>query len=251
MEQFDKVASLYSRVRPSYPQRVYQEMVNFNEGNLFSFAADIGCGPGQSTEGLIPIAQKVIGIEPGDHLREEASKHYPRISFYKGTGEQTNLSNHEVDLVTIAAAFYWMDREQVLAEVNRILKDKGIFCIYRYFHPVVEDRAVDQVIQKHLVNYWNQYREDRFVRKDDSDQLMEQSGYFSKVKSLKIDHVIPMRVSDFMGFLGSTAYVSLYLESIGSDADAYLGSLEDELRPHTINDYLDINFDIRMVCAKK
>jgi ubiquinone/menaquinone biosynthesis C-methylase UbiE len=251
MEQFDKVASLYSRVRPTYPKKVYQEMVSLNQGNLFSFAVDIGCGSGQSTEGLLSISAHVIGIEPGDNLREKASLHYPHISFYKGSGEQTHLDDQVADLVTIATAFYWMDRDKALAEVNRILKPKGIFTAYRYLFPVVENEAANKIVQTHLSSYWDQYREDRLVRVDDSDQLMKESGYFSVIKTLKVNNVIPMSVGDFVGFLGSTSYVSRYLETLEPDAQVYLDALEEEFQPHATLGRLNVNFDIHMVCAKK
>lgn len=251
MQQFDKVASIYAKVRPTYPEQVYQEMVKMNDGHLFASAVDIGCGSGQSTEGLVTIARQVIGVEPGAHLLDEARSHYPNIKFYQGSGEQTNLESQIADLVTIATAFYWMDRVKALEEINRLLKPQGILAIYRYLFPVVEQAAAQKVINEHLAKYWNQYREDRLVRQDDSAQLIENSGYFSVVEVSKIDQIIPLAPAEYVGFLSSTSYVSRHLETLGTEAENYLAALEESLQSHTDAGKLPINFDIHLVCAKR
>lgn len=251
MQQFDKVASIYAKVRPTYPEQVYQEMVKINDGHLFNSAVDIGCGSGQSTEGLVTIAHQVIGVEPGAHLLEEARSHYPNIKFYQGSGEQTNLESQMADLVTIATAFYWMDRVKTLEEINRLLRSEGVLAIYRYLFPVVEQAAAQEVINRHLTEHWDQYREDRLVRQDDSAQLIKNSGYFSLIEASKIDQIIPLTPAEYVGFLSSTSYVSRHLESLGAEAETYLATLEESLQPYVDAGKLPINFDIHLICAKR
>ena len=251
MNQFDKVADIYARSRPTYPKQVYGEMVSWNSGNLYDVGVDIGCGAGHSIEGLKEICNHVIGIEPGDNLRYEATKKYPQFEFYKGTGENTTLPERFADLVTVATAFYWMDRLQAIDEINRILRVEGKLALYRYMFPVVCSPSVNEVIENHCKLFWDDYREERLTRKDDSEDLLKESKYFSDVKSIKVDNIWRLSIEDFVGFLSSTSYVSKYLEKLGDSKELYKNDLINELYARQSDPIIDVNFDIHMILAKR
>lgn len=250
MKQFDKVAKVYTKVRPSYPEQVYEKITEWYGSPRIKTAVDIGCGSGQSITGLKKICTEITGVEPGDNLRAEAIINHPDVQFVKGQGEQTNLPDDCADLVTIATAFYWMDREKTLKEINRILKAGGVFVTYRYLFPIVYSEA-HEIIERHCTDYWDKYREERLVREDDSDILMRKSGFFSEVKKDKVTNIKKMSPDDFVSFLTSTSYVSKYLEETGDQADNYVKGLISELEEYTVGGTLDINFDIYMFLGKK
>jgi len=63
-EVFDRVATLYKKVRPTYPDAVYRELARAAGVERFGTALDVGCGAGQSLAGVRKIAETVIGVEP-------------------------------------------------------------------------------------------------------------------------------------------------------------------------------------------
>ena len=247
---FNRVAELYSRVRPTYPGEVYQRLCAAVPVERFSTAVDIGCGSGQSLAGLLPIADHVIGIEPGDRLRAEAQRAYPDAEIRDGTGESTGLPDASADLVTVATAFYWMDKRKVLDEVHRVLRAPGVFATYKYGVPVCVGPA-EKVMEQHMDTHWSEHRSARLTEHDDTADLMRRCGYFASVTSSEVPYVLAYpSIDDYVTFLCSTSYVSTFLGTL-DDPDAYVTSLADETRAAHGSGELQVCFDIQMNIAVK
>ena len=58
-------------------------------------------------------------------MAEQSLKRYPRFQSIKATAENTTLKENSVDLVTVAQAFHWFDKEAFKIECQRILKQKA------------------------------------------------------------------------------------------------------------------------------
>lgn len=251
MQQFDKVASVYAQSRPTYPKEVYDRILEWCNVQLIGTVVDIGCGAGHSIDGLIPISKDIIGIEPGENLRREAIKKYPMYKILPGTGEETGLPSDIANLVTVATAFYWMDRERALAEISRILKQNGSLVLYRYLFPGIEGPA-NEILISHCNEYWNQFREERLVKDDDSDIIINQTGLFSDAEKDTVRNIWSLSVSNFVAFLSSTSYVSKYLETLTPESkEQYLLNLTDAFTPYSEGGVINVNFDIHMIFTKK
>lgn len=127
-ERFSDRVENYIRYRPRYPDTLLPLLVR--ELNLAPqhVIADIGCGPGQSSEPFLRNGNKVYGIEPNDAMRDAAQRllaDFPRFKALKGTAEATTLPEQWVDFITAMQAFHWFDREQARLEFRRILKPAG------------------------------------------------------------------------------------------------------------------------------
>jgi SAM-dependent methyltransferase len=248
--RFNRVAELYSRVRPTYPDAVYQRLREAVPVERFSTAVDIGCGAGQSLAGLAAIASHIIGIEPGDRLRDEARRAYPDAEIRDGTGESTGLPGASADLVTVATAFYWMDKSRVLAEVARVLRAPGVFATYKYGVPVCIGPAED-VMERHMTEHWAQHRSARLTEYDDTADLMRRSGSFASVTSSEVPYVLAYpSPGGYVEFLCSTSYVSAFLATL-DDPDAYVASLAEETRAAHGDGELQVRFDILINIAVK
>lgn len=248
--RFNRVAELYSRVRPTYPEAVYQRLREAVPVERFSTAVDIGCGAGQSLAGLAAIADRIIGVEPGDRLREEARRAYPDAELRDGTGESTGLPDASADLVTVATAFYWMDKRKVIDEVHRVLRAPGVFATYKYGVPVCVGPA-EQVMERHMADHWAEHRSVRLTEYDDTADLMRRSGYFASVTSSEVPYVLTYPSTDgYVEFLCSTSYVSAFLATLDKP-DAYVARLAEETRAAHGSGELPVRFDILMNIAVK
>ena len=58
-------------------------------------------------------------------MAEHSLKRYPHFQSIKATAENTTLKENSVDLVTVAQAFHWFDKEAFKIECQRILKQKA------------------------------------------------------------------------------------------------------------------------------
>lgn len=249
MKQFNKVADAYSKNRPGYPDELYTKLLQLNGGRRFPRAADVGCGSGQSSYGLLRIADSVIGVEPGESLRKLAAERHPSIRFMKGSGENTGIEDSSLDLVTVATAFYWMDMPRALLEFSRILKPGGILSIFRYGFPHLDSSGGD-VVMRHMNEIWDYYRDPVLKVSDPSLGEIQSSNLFVKSGSEVLENRVTLDVEEYVGFLSSTSYVSKYLETLGAPS-SYTESLTREIANAEGSRVVKANFDITLVWAIK
>src|SRR5439155_445449 len=62
---FDEVPELYDRVRPTYPDELFADLVAITGMNERSAVLEVGCGTGQATRSLAALGCSVTAVEPG------------------------------------------------------------------------------------------------------------------------------------------------------------------------------------------
>ena len=222
---------------------------NLTAAGVSQSVADVGCGSGQSSHGLLRIADSVIGVEPGEALRKLAAKRYPSIRFKKGSGENTGIEDSSLDLVNVATAFYWMDMPRALLEFSRILKPGGILSIYRYGFPHLDSSGGD-IVLRHMNENWDYYRDPVLKLSDPSHREIQSSNLFVESGSEVLENRVTLDVEVYVGFLSSTSYVSKFMETLDAPS-SYTDSLTREIADAEGSHVVEANFDITLVWAKK
>ena len=113
----------YVKYRPSYPNEAI-EYLQTRGLDSRAVVADIGSGTGKLTRRLFPHAGLVYGVEPNDAMREKAEDLLQGVEDFvsvAGTAEATGLADASIDMVVVAQAFHWFDREAAFREFRRIL----------------------------------------------------------------------------------------------------------------------------------
>jgi SAM-dependent methyltransferase len=150
------VAERYARGRPYYHPIVIDQiwqMLGLN--SPVPRALDVGCGTGQSTLALLDLAQEVVGIDPSPAMLAHAP-HDPRLTFIVALAEDLPFPDNSFDLITVAAAFHWLDRERFLAEAARALRPAAWLVPYdNAFFGVMEDQPdfADWVREVYAAHY--------------------------------------------------------------------------------------------------
>jgi ubiquinone/menaquinone biosynthesis C-methylase UbiE len=127
-ERFSSRVEAYAKYRPGYPPGMYALFRNEMGVAKDSAVADVGSGTGLSAEPLLKDGVTVHCVEPNADMRAAAEAmlgKYPSFRSVDGSGEQTNLPGHAVDLVFCAQAFHWLDHAKATAEFKRICKPGG------------------------------------------------------------------------------------------------------------------------------
>lgn len=130
--KFNGMADDYSKYRPNYAKESINYLIDSLQLSPNSIIADIGSGTGKFSRLLLDEGFKVFGVEPNDDMRQKAEYELQdrnRFVSISGTSENTTLSNHSIDLITVAQAFHWFDVEKFIVECNRILKETGYVAI--------------------------------------------------------------------------------------------------------------------------
>lgn len=127
-EKFSNKSEIYTKYRSSYPKELkglLKESINICEDTI---GADVGAGTGIFTKQLAGIMRKVYAIEPNNDMRTACKKYcseVKNVDIINGSAESTTLPDKSVDIITVAQAFHWFDKEKTKFEFQRILKSKG------------------------------------------------------------------------------------------------------------------------------
>lgn len=174
---FNTAAVLYEDVRPGYPEKLIQDVINLSGLNDHSRILEVGCGTGKATQPFAERGYELICLDIGADLiavAKEKLKTFPNASFVKQGFEQWE-SDREFDLIISATAFHWVDPKVRYLKASEVLRSDGFLAVFSNQH----------------------------VRKDE--------GFFAEVQSLYDRYYLPPtadRPTHATNFLGVEAFHS-------------------------------------------
>lgn len=148
--------------------------------------ADIGCGPGNSTQVLaerFPDAY-ILGIDNSSNMIEKAKKDYPNLDFklYDVSNNLLDL-DHDFDIVFSNACIQWIpDHNKLLKNMMNILKPDGVLAVqipmnYKEpIHKIIKDVSTSDKWKSEFYNIRTMYN---LTQSEYFDLLSEVSSEFS------------------------------------------------------------------------
>ena len=130
---FGKVSSDYAKYRDRLPQTLFEQIKSHDIYFAGSTIIELGSGTGIFSRELALQGGHVIGIEPSQSLIDEAlkgdseSSEY-KIHYIKGKAEEVILQQ-QYSMVIAVRAWHWFEREKVLQNIRKYLKDSGLLII--------------------------------------------------------------------------------------------------------------------------
>jgi SAM-dependent methyltransferase len=121
-------AHQYAVFRPTYPKELYEFI--FSKVKSFGTAWDVGTGSGQVARDLSKQFEQVIASDISAKQLENA--YQAKNIFYFQTAETILFSNKKFDLICVAQAIHWFDREKFYTEVKRVAGPDGIIAVWGY-----------------------------------------------------------------------------------------------------------------------
>lgn len=120
---FDEVAELYDKVRPGYPDDLFDELA---AALLRSpMVVEVGPGTGQATKGLVARGAKVTAVELGAHLAAVLARNLPTVDVVVGPFETVDLALGSFDAVVAASSYHWVPPEARLSRPAALLRSGG------------------------------------------------------------------------------------------------------------------------------
>jgi ubiquinone/menaquinone biosynthesis C-methylase UbiE len=89
---------------------------------------DLGCGYGRYVGLIKENAKRVVGLDDSRKWLDYAKDKYPDVEFVLGNAHHILLQD-KFDCVVSIGLFEYVDREVVVAEINKLLKQKGYLIV--------------------------------------------------------------------------------------------------------------------------
>lgn len=147
---FEGIGEDYDRFRPGFPAEAADSIIP----ERVRAVLDLGAGTGKFTQLLAERADRVIAVEPSVAMLDVLRAKLPDVEAHEAGAERIPLPDSSVDVVTVAQAFHWFDRDPACAEIHRVLVPGGVLDLlwnhsdpdcawdrasHRVAHPAVAD----------------------------------------------------------------------------------------------------------------
>src|SRR5258706_5142103 len=125
---FSSHASQYAAFRPTFPEELYDFV--FSQVKNFDAAWDAGTGNGQVARDLSKKFKNVFATDISQKQIENAAR--AENICYSLAGETTSFPENSLDLICVAQAIHWFDRDKFYADVTRVAKSKATIAVWGY-----------------------------------------------------------------------------------------------------------------------
>ena len=119
----------YAKYRDIYPEEFYQKIVDIGLCTQGQKVLDLGTGSGVLPRNMYRFGAEWTGTDISENQIMEAVRLAKEsnmdIDFFAAPAENTALPEHSFDVITACQCFFYFDKEKVLTEIVRMLKDNG------------------------------------------------------------------------------------------------------------------------------
>lgn len=138
---FDGVTDAYDAARPTYPEGLFDDLVELTELEPGARLLEIGCGTGKATRPLLERGFDITCVEPGAKLagRARANLAGLPVEVHEARFEEWNPPHAGFDLVYAAAAWHWLDRTVRFSKAHELLRPGGHLAFWSTEHAFPHD----------------------------------------------------------------------------------------------------------------
>ncbi len=229
---FSNHAQDYATFRPTYPKELYDFI--FSHVEEFELAWDAGTGNGQVARDLSKHFRKVLATDISAKQIENAF--YTENIFYYQVGETTSFPKDSFDLICVAQAIHWFDRDRFYGEVNRVAKPGAIIVVWGYGLLSV-DPEIDLLIHDFYVNivgpYWDKER--NLI----DEQYKTISFPFREIETPEFSFSLLWTLGELQGYLTTWSSVQKFMKAKNFNP---VEKLIAQIQPKWKSDKMKINF---------
>lgn len=204
IEPYKGIASIYEEIRPSYPERLINDVISKANLKLNDNLLEIGAGTGKATVQFAEKGFTIKAIEIGEDMAEilhDKCANYPNVSVDVASFEEwISPNNQKYDMIYSAQAFHWIDKNVKYKKCHELLKDKGYLILF-WYNPSNDkldktreiQEKVNMIVNKYVSDYFNnkgktkRLENDGVYKEDERKTEINSSGLFELID--KIDYI--------------------------------------------------------------
>ena len=219
-DHFSKQAAGYAKFRPRYPQKLFDYLGSIAPSRQLAW--DCGTGNGQAAVGLASVFDRVIATDASEEQIANAQSH-KLVDYRVAPAENSGIGSNTFDLIMVAQALHWFDLDRFYAEVQRVLKNNGVFAASAYNLLHVEpaiDLAVNRYYYEVVGPFWPPER-----------KLIEQFAHlpfpFREIDAPNFEMTAQWNLDHLVGYLQTWSSTQRFIAAKGGDP---LDQIIDDLR---------------------
>jgi ubiquinone/menaquinone biosynthesis C-methylase UbiE len=234
-------ASHYDK-RADYSYEAIKQLLDATGSDPSKPVGEVGAGTGKLTKELLKHGLTVCSVEPNDAMRAIGIQNTKgkSVTWSVGTGESTGLPSKHFHAIFFGSSFNVVDQKATLAEVRRVLLPHGWFgCMWN--HRNLDDpiqQKIESLIKASIPGY------SYGLRREDPTEVIEESGFYSPVKSIEGTFHWDMSRNDIIvawkshATLRRQAGSDVVFDRIIADISRYLATLPETIKvPYTTRIY--------------
>lgn len=157
-DNFSKQADSYAKYRPSYPQSLFDFILQHTGKKQNAW--DCATGNGQSAEVLAKYFEKVFAT---DISQKQIDKAKPATNIYYSVqpADKTDFADNTFDLITVSQALHWFATDEFYNEVKRVARPSSVLAAWSYslLHISPEiDKQIRSFYRNIVGPYWDAER---------------------------------------------------------------------------------------------
>ena len=127
---FGEVADEYQRARPSYPEALYDAIVDLSGVRAGDPVIDVGAGTGKVTESLVGRGFAVTAVEPSAEMARVLQARFPDVVVELSGIEDCAVEPHSFALLTAGQSWHWVDPERGPRKAHEVLRPGGWIALF-------------------------------------------------------------------------------------------------------------------------
>jgi SAM-dependent methyltransferase len=130
---FGPVADRYERARPSYPDALVDEVLDYARLEPRDRILEVGAGTGKATRLFAGRGHPIVALEPSAEMAAVARRVcslYPGVTIVERDFERWEIEPTAFALLLSAQAWHWTDPETRYATARRALRDGGALTVF-------------------------------------------------------------------------------------------------------------------------
>ncbi|KAB7613618.1 class I SAM-dependent methyltransferase [Amylibacter sp. SFDW26] len=258
---FESTAKYYEKYRLGYSHEVLGFLIrNFNICNTMNII-DLGCGTGHLARPISRAGAKVFAIDPDpemlcEGLKAEHKEQQAGINWILGSDK--TLRSHgfsNIDLCVMGASFHWMERSEVLDQLNSILNESGAiiilsggFSAWKEGDTNEWNKIVKETIQEFMGVKRRAGRGTYTHPKEKHEDILAKS-VFSNITEREFNFITRLSIDQIIGLQLSMSYASP--ARLGSQLDAFKKALENKLLRLNAEGIFDCSTTYQVIVGKR
>lgn len=267
IEPYKGIAGIYDEIRPSYPEKLIQDIITKTKLKLNDSLLEIGAGPGKATMQFASRGFGVHAIEIGEEMAKilkDKCVSYPKVSVDIVSFEEWNYPvNQRYDMIYSAQAFHWIDKNIKYKKCYELLKSNGYLILFWY--NACNDKLtktneleekIEAIVEKYTSNYnLNNRKTKRLTPSGASSENerkaeIEASGLFEIIEEIEYVQEIRNNAKQYLMAIKSVPAFASILDGL---SDRIIENMDNEIEEVINNNggYISTLFNYSLYITKK